>query len=290
MRRRPAALLLALSLTAPATTAHAAGAAADGNECTLSRHAFAAASCNQSLSWRYDAASGTFSSGGVSVGSAHRGEQVRYELDVRCLDGTMCAATALPCPLREGQPGLMYTATATPVDSSGRDLPGAAPSIENVCHYRGRSVPVAAVEALAHEEIRKRLVSPTVTSAPPGTTLVNLPTIFSTEPQPPPRIDITTPVPGSITATPSYRWDFGDGLGGLGPGIPYQRGDRPSRDPGKYLHAVYASTGTKHVTLTVTWAVTFRLEGVTEVALAPIVFTAWQDKPVMQARAVLINP
>lgn len=48
------------------------------------------------------------------------------------------------------------------------------------------------------------------------------------------------------------------GLSGRGPGTAHQTGDRPSRNPGKYLHAASTSTGTKHVTLTVTWTVTFR--------------------------------
>ncbi|MEI2649178.1 MAG: hypothetical protein V9G15_09290 [Dermatophilaceae bacterium] len=43
------------------------------------------------------------------------------------------------------------------------------------------------------------------------------------------------------------------------------------------------------MTLTVTWRVTFRLEGVIDVPLAPIVMTATEDKPIATARAVLVR-
>jgi hypothetical protein len=39
----------------------------------------------------------------------------------------------------------------------------------------------------------------------------------------------------------------------------------------------------------VTWRVTFRLEGVTSVPLAPIVMTASEDKPIATAKAVLVR-
>ena len=140
-----------------------------------------------------------------------------------------------------------------------------------------------------HEEIRKRIPRPSVTSSPPGRTLVNIPTIFSTAATPAVSLTIAQPVPGSVTATPRYRWDFGDGLTATGPGLPYRPGDVPSRNPNRYVHAVYDTSGTKHVTLTVTWAVQFQLDGVTDVPLAPIVFTASEDKDVTTAQAVLVN-
>jgi hypothetical protein len=43
------------------------------------------------------------------------------------------------------------------------------------------------------------------------------------------------------------------------------------------------------VTVTVTWRVQFRLDGVLDVPLAPIVFTASADKVIATARAVLVN-
>lgn len=94
---------------------------------------------------------------------------------------------------------------------------------------------------------------------------------------------------GGVSRARAYTWDFDDGLIGVGPGLAYQTGDSPSKLPGKYLGATYVSGGLKHVVLTVTWSVRFRLEGVIDVPLAPIVFTAAADKQIATARAVLVN-
>ena len=80
-----------------------------------------------------------------------------------------------------------------------------------------------------------------------------------------------------------------DGRTGIGPGTPFTETHLPSRSPGYYLGATYTTPGTKHVTLTVTWRVTFRLEGVTDIPLTPITMTATEDKQVATARAVLVN-
>ncbi len=163
------------------------------------------------------------------------------------------------------------------------------PVQDTVCVYPEKVVPAAEVSALAHEEIRKRISAPTLTSAPPGKTLVNIITVYSTNRQPEPRIDVTTPVPGSIGAVPEYRWDFGDGQTALGPGLQWSAPDDPNKLPGKYLGPVWRTSGIKHVTLTVTWRVRFQLQGVIDVPLEPIVFTVTEDKQVMTARAVLVN-
>lgn len=149
---------------------------------------------------------------------------------------------------------------------------------------------MAQVTATAHEELRKRIVAPTIGSAPLGQkTLINIITIYHTQRQPEPRLEITQPAPGSITATPEYRWDFGDGQTALGPGLAYTPPDDPTRLPGKYLGPTWTTPGIKHVTLTVTWRVVFRLEGITSIPLDPIVLTATEDKHAVTARAVLVN-
>ena len=155
--------------------------------------------------------------------------------------------------------------------------------------YPGTSVPVAVVEAAVREELVKRIPQPSVTSAPSGQSVVNFFTIFSTQPSPEQAITFTNPVPGEVRAVPEYSWDFGDGIKGMGPGTAFNPAILPSRNPGYYLGATYAKPGTKHVTLTVTWRVTFRLEGVIDVPLAPIVMTATEDKPIATARAVLVR-
>ncbi len=284
MNRRLPFLITLLTVCAamwgPTTSAHAA--------CGKSFWGGEAGSCNSALTWRYDRDAQTFVREDVIYDRAAEGLRYSYELNERCNDSVDCGAAVYPCPARDGVNGRMYQSVAHLLLTDGSRA--AVPSIvRNVCVYPGVSVPLAAVEAAAHEEISKRLAAPSVVSSPPGRSLVGLLTIFSTPAQPEPSIRITQPVPGEISAQPAYVWDFGDGLNGLGPGLPYQVGDLPSRLPGKYLGATYATGGTKHVTLTVTWSVHFRLEGVTDVALAPILFTAAADKEIATARAVLVK-
>ncbi len=250
-----------------------------------------ASSCAQRLNWTYDARSATFNRKGERIGAldSEMGPKYDYVERLRCEGDTICGSATYTCPLLRGQRGLMYVGEARLIGADGNRVPGFTPLRTTYCDYPGQSVPLAAVEAAAHEEISKRLSAPTVASSPPGTSLVGLLTIFSTPPQPEPSIQITTPVPGEIRAVPAYTWDFGDGLTGVGPGLAYQSGDLPSKLPGKYLGATYASGGLKHVVVTVTWSVQFRLEGVVDVPLAPIVFTASEDKQIATARAVLVN-
>ena len=210
-----------------------------------------------------------------------------YVLLERCLDGMDCGAAHL-CPDVNGARGRSQSALAYLVLPDGSRSPTPA-TTELVCVYPGARVPLAVVEAAAHEEIRKRIPSPSVVSSPPGQSVVNLFTIFSTVPAAEQAITFTTPVPGEVRAVPEYAWDFGDGLTGVGPGKPFDPGVLPSKNRGYYLGATYAKPGSKHVTVTVTWRVTFRLEGVTSVPLAPIVMTASEDKPITTAKAVLVR-
>jgi len=256
--------------------------------CVESRFGMVGATCGQQLLWRYDDSSRTFVSEDRIVNPRDSGIRYDYQLNERCEEGVDCGAAVFTCSPSSTGEGRRYQSTAYVLLPGGSraDVP---PIVTTVCVYPGRSVPLSVVEVAAHEEVRKRLSQPTVTSSPPGRSLVGLLTIFSTPAQPEPSIAITQPVPGEVRARPAYSWDFGDGLAGLGPGVPYQQGDVPSRLPGKYLGATYGRAGVKHVTLTVTWGVQFRLEGVLEVPLAPIVFTATQDKDVATARAVLVG-
>jgi len=244
--------------------------------------------CSASLGWKYDGQARAFKRQGVvdPSGSAARYE---YVLNERCgPDGIDCGAAVLPCPQRDGQSGRMYQAQAFLLADTG--VRAEAPSIlRNVCLYEARTVPLAVVEAAVREEIRRRIPSPLVVSSPPGRSVVNLFTIFSTVPAAEQAIAFTTPVPGEVRAVPEYVWDLGDGLTGVGPGRPFDPAVLPSKNKGYYLGATYAKPGSKHVTVTVTWRVTFRLEGVTSVPLAPIVMTASEDKPIATARAVLVR-
>lgn len=182
-----------------------------------------------------------------------QGPSFEYVVMERCVDGVDCGAAHTCAPV-DGAEGRRFRSIAYALLPSGTRS-DAPPLVTTVCLYAGQSVSLATVEAAAHEEIRKRLTPPIVTSAPPGRSLVGLLTIYSTTPQPEPSINITQPVPGEIRATPAYTWDFGDGLTGVGPGLAYQAGDLPSKLPGKYLGATYRAAGVKHATLTVTWSV-----------------------------------
>jgi len=147
---------------------------------------------------------------------------------------------------------------------------------------------VADVQALARQQIEKEVSHPKITVAPPGgKTLVNIPTIFSAPEPKPVTLAITTPVPGTITAIPEYTWDFDDDLTGVGAGTPYTASVDPAKHPDSYLHAVYLKGGPKHIVATLTWKVTFALEGTNPVDLAPIVFTNTTDVQVMTARSRL---
>ena len=244
-----------------------------------------ATSCPKSIGWRYDPAAKAFSKGVFREPGAEP-SQWDYELSDRCTVENNCGASAFTCPPLNSQPGRMYIAVAFRLANGLRD---GFTRIANVCAYPGIAVPLVAVEAAVREEIQKRIPQPSVTSAPPGQSVVNFFTIFSTQPSPEQAITFTNPVPGEVRAVPEYSWDFGDGIKGMGPGTAFNPAVLPSRNPGYYLGATYAKPGTKHVTLTVTWRVTFRLEGVIDVPLAPIVMTATEDKPIATARAVLVR-
>ena len=284
MRLRAAAVfVLALVFTGLAAVL-----APESQACSTETFGTRVSSCDQELSWSYDPASRSFVQSGVVRPGKATAQRFEYQLNDRCGEVIDCGAAVLPCPDLTGRPGRMYQAWAFPLDSSGRRLP-VPPITSNACQYPGRSVPLAVVEAAAHEEIRKRIPSPSVVSSPPGPSVVNLFTIFSTVPAAEQAITFTTPVPGEVRAVPEYVWDFGDGLTGVGPGRPFDPGVLPSKNRGYYLGATYAKPGSKHVTVTVTWRVTFRLEGVTSVPLAPIVMTASEDKPIGTAKAVLVR-
>ena len=258
---------------------------------TCSRSAFGStgSSCGRQLGWTYDASNATLTARGKRVGSLDgKGSPFEYVIGSRCQDETFCGAAAFTCPRVDNLAGIRYRALAFALDAGGnRLLPPVSDA--SVCDYPGRSVPLSAVQAAVHEELRKRIPSPSVTSAPPGVSLVNLLTIFSTTPAAEQAIAFAQPVPGEVRAVPEYTWDFGDGIHGVGPGKPFTSSVLPSKNPEYYTGAKYTQPGTKHVTLTVTWRVTFRLEGVQDIPLQPIVMTASEDKQIATARGVLVN-
>ena len=254
--------------------------------CAQSYSSWTASSCAKALGWDYDPVSGRFVKPSRIVADGVT-QRFHHELQERCLSDADCGS-AHTCPASDGRDGRRYRSLAFAVNSAGQ-RENQPPVSRTVCVYPGESVPLAVLEAAAHEEIRKRIPAPSVVSSPPGHSLVNLFTIFSTVPAAEQAITFTTPVPGEVRAVPEYAWDFGDGLTGLGPGTPFDPEVLPSKSKGYYLGATYVKPGSKHVVLTVTWRVTSRLEGITSVPLVPIVMTASEDKLVATAKAVLVR-
>ena len=111
-----------------------------------------------------------------------------------------------------------------------------------VCVYRGRAVPMAAVVAAVRQALVKAVGRPRVAVQPPGgRTLVNLPVVYSAPVQHETTLEVTVPVPGAITADPSYGWDLGGGQRGSGPGHPYTQAVDPTGPEagGYYVEGVY---------------------------------------------------
>jgi hypothetical protein len=205
-------------------------------------------------------------------------------------EGPDCAAAHNCVPLTDGgSRGTRVGVVRWIMLPDGTKTPGAG-EYSSACEYASESIPLVNVEALARQRLEKAVSHPTITVAPPGgKTLVNIPTIFSAPEPKPVNLTIITPVPGTIAAVPEYTWDFDDGLTGVGAGMPYSSSLDPVEHPDSYLHAVYVSGGTKHITATLTWHVTFTLDGNGSVDLAPIVFTQTANIQAMTAKARLYN-
>jgi hypothetical protein len=130
--------------------------------------------------------------------------------------------------------------------------------------------------------------APPPTRLQPADAIINLPSIASTEPRGTITLEINEPVRGTLRATPSYVWDFGDGSGGHGPGIPYD-GTSPVSDPGHYVAHAYRALGTPTVTLTVTWSVTFTIPGYLPIPMRPVVRDASMTTTIREASSQLIG-
>ena len=199
---------------------------------------------------------------------------------------------ALSCPVRLDSNGDRLSSLRVVVYR--RPIGSTAPwqQAQIACRYYGRTVTLAEVQTAARQEIERHVGHPSISVQPPGgQTLVNIPTIFSAAEQRTTTLPITTPVPGQIKAVPSYSWTFGDGLTGTGSGHPFTPSIVPNEtgNNGYYVVAVYRQPGTKSITATLRWDVTFTLQGFGTITLAPIVFTDTVQLNARTARAVLVN-
>ncbi len=151
---------------------------------------------------------------------------------------------------------------------------------EPVCVYQGRSVPMADVVAAVRQELVKEVGRPKITVQPPGgRALVNLPVVFSAPAQHRTTLTISQPLPGRISADPTYSWDLGEGQQGSGAGHRYTAAVDPedAASDGYYVKALYRQVGPHRATLTLTWDATVTIgtgPGALTVPLDPIRFTA----------------
>jgi hypothetical protein len=278
-----------LVLLAGVLTAASGAAAASCEHRALSGQA-SACTC-QRLAWKYDPRSRTFSQDTkITATDDPDGKKYIYRLIATCSGNTggtvdLLCRHATSCPVLTAADGQKLRATRWQAMRALKARPGAAqlplqPFGEPVCVYQGRAVPMAAVVAAVRQRLVKEVGRPRILIQPPGgRVLVNWPVLFSAPAQHRTALAITAPLPGAISAEPSYVWDLGGGQHGVGAGHPY----RPSVDPlsagasGYYVSGIYHRPGPVTATLTLTWDATITLgagPGALSVQLDPITFTS----------------
>lgn len=158
-------------------------------------------------------------------------------------------------------------------------------------------VPLAQVGYQFQFEIERLLPKPTIDLKPNPETLVNLPTIVSTDYPTektfqitvPPSAGRTIPLTGTINAHAVMTWTFEDGTTAVGAGRPYD-GTDPASNPGYYLTNTFRTAGHHTVTLTVTWTGTITVQTLAPVAFDPVTFTATAGVDVVESHPVLTAP
>jgi hypothetical protein len=144
------------------------------------------------------------------------------------------------------------------------------------------------------EDVARELIEAALPTAPPDITLqpldalINFPTIASTVARDEVTLQLPAPFRGSVTATPAYTWDFGDGAAASGPGRPFD-GTSPREHPDYYVAHAYTTLGTKTVTLTETWTVILRVSGEVPAQLEDVVRTTSRSTAVRSAWSELIG-
>jgi hypothetical protein len=133
-------------------------------------------------------------------------------------------------------------------------------------------IPMQEISWEVNYQVFQQLNAPAIQISPNARTLINLPTIVSTNypagigppatvlSQDPPRISIPIHIDrpnggldGEITAEADLTWTFEDGGTANGRGRPYVSGRLPENNPGFYVTNVFDRPGQKSVTLNVSW-------------------------------------
>lgn len=238
-------------------------------------------------------ATGVDPGGTQSGGGSNGGRPDPYEYRTRVLQGP-CPPTPLdPTPqlvqrerrLRSGGP---WEPTG-PAGCTGQ--PTAPQPVVDLTDIRNTAVTVRAQVSPPR---------PSLTVQPQAGSLVNQPAVFAVgEPGAPPVDTALNPLSQrTVTvrlSSPTYSWEFGDGVGravGSSRGQTYVRGDSVPRegagDP--YVSHTYAAPGEVTVSVTATYAVTYTFSGDPRVfTLPPLQVTESEDLRVRPARSELVE-
>jgi hypothetical protein len=197
--------------------------------------------------------------------------------------------TGALCTAPTGDPGVLFWQFSRRVNQASApwELQGSQ------CLAGERRVDLADVEAEVRRIVEERfrdIAQPTIELAPASAALVNLPVLAWTADRRDVTLDITQPLPGRITASPEYRWEWSNGATASGPGRAYSPAVSPTADPGYYVATTYDRPGRADVTLTVRWNGQVTVPGVPAVDIDALVYTSSASVPVREARSVLVDP
>jgi hypothetical protein len=280
--RTPLVVPLVAILLASPTIAYANGWNGHGNAYTT----------NTGVGWHYSARERAFFSTPASLPTQAKGPEMEWSYVPSCDGNTpggrnaMCLASV--CTAAGAEPGVSFWLFSRPAGSGGSSW-----TLEGTrCLPGERRVDMddlaARVRAIIEDKFRE-IAEPRVTIAPESGGLVNLPVLAWTEDPGVVVLDIDNPLPGRITATPSFTWTWSDGTVSTGPGQPYSPAVSPSEAPDHYVHAVFDNRGEGAVTLTVTWTGEVSVPGLASIDIDPLVYTAPASFPVREARAELVD-
>ncbi|WP_238430729.1 PKD domain-containing protein [Frankia nepalensis] len=153
-------------------------------------------------------------------------------------------------------------------------------------------IPLATVQAQLADYLREELLpKPALTVQPNGHSFAGLATIVYTPVPPAFTFNVDEPVVATISAVPTYHWDFGDGdTGPNAPGRPYDPAISPRDHPDAYVSHQYREPSTYQITLTVVWDGTFTVPGVAQAfPLDAVTLTATVPVEVDEAAGVLVG-
>ena len=243
------------------------------------------------IGWHYSAEEQAFFRTPSSFAVDAGGPELQWSFVPACdgntPGGSFDACSAALCTTADGEPGMTFWTFSRPVIPTDSDWTMSGQQ----CMPGEERVDLAEVEAEIRRIVEDRfreIARPTVTLAPPAGGLVNRPVLAWTQDAGEVTLSFEQPLPGSVTASPSYEWAWSNGAVSYGPGIPYTDDVSPTRAPDRYVHAVFATDGNASVELTVTWTGAVTVPGLPPVDISPLVYSAPATFDVREARAQLV--